>query len=53
MDSYIRMLWHYIADNLIKFDEDCDHPVLNLLYCHYTEDHGMLLWSNKYSEQIY
>ena len=41
MDSYIKKLRQYIADNPIRFDYDCDHTALDSLYWHYTESHSL------------
>lgn len=41
MKPYIIELRHYIADNPIQFDYDCDYPALDLLYLHYTESHSL------------
>lgn len=41
MESYIKKLRQYIADNPIRFDYDCNHPALDSLYWHYTESHSL------------
>lgn len=41
MKKYIERLRQHIATNPIRFDDDCDYPVLDSLYWHYSECHNM------------